>query len=114
ILGALSIQARDDGVIGDSVAPQFTDGAEVFVTAHVTKEGTRLEESPGDVRQRLDVETEQIDKGNEKFAIHCGLRISIYDQRTRAIGEEQRSRTARLFHYGERLRFPAKLSTPRN
>ena len=92
--------------VNDSGISRFTDGTEVLVTAHVTREGTPQEDSPGDFRQRLDLETEQIDQGNGKFSIHSGLRISIYDQRTPEMLHSQESGPAHLFRYGERLRFP--------
>ena len=73
------------------------------------------EEGSGDVRQRLDLETEQIGRGNEKLEVQSGLRVSIYDQQPKRElqkGQEASVATARLFHsrlfhYGERLRFPA-------
>ena len=57
---------------------RFADGSEVIVTAHVTKEGTPQEDGPGSVRQRLEVETEEIARGDEKFAVNSGLRINVY------------------------------------
>jgi competence protein ComEC len=105
------------GSADDSGLLQFADGSEVVVTAHVTKEGTLQQEGSGDVRQRLDLETEQIARGNEKLEVQSGLRVSIYDQQPKRElqkGQEASVATARLFHYGERLRFPAKLSAPRN
>ena len=38
----------------------FTDGRDLIVTAHVTKEGNLREKTPGDAQQRLDLETEQV------------------------------------------------------
>jgi predicted membrane metal-binding protein len=85
------------------------------VTAHVTKEGNLQEEDFGDVRQRLDLETEQVTRGSETFDVHSGLRVSVYNQQPKPeSGQETSLATVRLFHYGERLRFPAKLSAPRN
>jgi len=109
------VQARRPDDSGDSALLQFADGSEVVVTAHVTREGTDLQQSAGEFRQRLDVETEQIAKGNEQFQIHSGVRLNVFEQRSRSeSGEPANVETARLFHYGERLRFPAKLSAPRN
>jgi len=114
ILGALLVQARPADS-GDSGLLRFADGAEVVVTAHVIKEGTLQEDATRDVRQRLDVETEQIDKENEKFEVSSGLRISVYEPRPKndAIRESGVA-PARLFRYGERLRFPAKIYPPHN
>jgi beta-lactamase superfamily II metal-dependent hydrolase len=59
ILGAFIIQVSGPDSSGESRVLQFGDGSEVVVTAHVTKEGTPQEEG-GNVRQRLDLETEQM------------------------------------------------------
>ena len=123
ILGALLDQVRVPGDSGDLAALLFSDGSEVIVTAHVTKEGPLQQDRPGEIRQRLDVETEQIVKGAQTFQARSGLRISVYDQQPKRvptqetgqdIGQEADVSSVRLFHYGERLRFPAKLSLPRN
>ena len=114
ILGALMVQVRGPARSGDSSVLRFTDGTEVVVTAHVTKEGTLQENGQRDVRQRLDVETEQIDRGNEKFEVHSGVRLSVYDPQPNSDGQEPGAAPARLFHYGERLRFPARIYPPRN
>jgi len=118
VLGALMAQVRVPSNAGDSALLQLADGSEVVVTAHVTKEGTPQEESPGDIRQRLDLETEQIARGKETFEVQSGLRLSVYDQQPKREPDEARLQPGpvpvRLFHYGERLRFSAKLSPPRN
>jgi competence protein ComEC len=94
---------------------RYADGAEVVVTADVTKEGTLQEDGPREVRQRLDVGTEQIATGSVKFEVHSGVRISVYTQQPQSgPGQEASAATARLFRYGERLRFPAKIYPPRN
>ncbi len=113
ISGALMIQVRGPDDASNSELLRFADGTEVMVTAHVTREGTPQEDGPGSVRQRLQVETEQIARGDKNFAVHSGLRINIYQQQLK--GESDREASApRLFHYGERLRFPARISLPRN
>jgi competence protein ComEC len=118
VLGAFIIQVSGPDSSGESRVLQFADGSEVVVTAHVTKEGTPQEEG-GNVRQRLDLATEQIARGNEQFVVQSGLRVSIYEPQPKPELEQEQRQEARgapvrLFHYGERLRFPAKLSAPRN
>ena len=76
-LGALMVQVRVPDDAGSGLL-RFADGSEVIVTAHVTKEGIAQEDGPGSVRQRLEVETEQIARGDEKFAVNSGLRINVY------------------------------------
>ena len=94
---------------------RFADGSEVVVTAHVIKEGTLLEEDGGGSRQRLDLETEEVARAGEIVEVQSGLRLSVYGQQSKLEpGQEASPASGQLFHYGERLRFPAKLSPPRN
>ena len=111
-LAALMVQVRVPDDAGSRLL-RFADGAEVVVTAHVTKEGIPQEDGPGSVRQRLEVETEEIARGDEKFAVNSGLRINVYQQHLKN-ETRQAASAARLFRYGERIRFPAKISAPRN
>ena len=78
------VQVRGPDDAANSGWTRFADGTEVVVTAHVTKEGTLQEDGPGSVRQRIEVETEQITKGDENFAVNCGLRINIYQQQLKS------------------------------
>jgi competence protein ComEC len=115
VLGALIVQVSGPDNSDDSGLLQFADGSEVVVTAHVTKEGSLQEEDSGDLRQRLDLETEQIARGTKKFDVHSGLRVSVYHQPTKhGLGQEASPVTVDSFRYGQRLRFPAKISAPRN
>ena len=77
------VQIRGPDDPANSGWSRFADGTEVVVTAHVTKEGTLQEDAPGSVRQRIEVETEQIIKGDENFVVNCGLRINIYQQQSK-------------------------------
>jgi competence protein ComEC len=107
------VQVRGQDDIGGSGLLRFADGTEVIVTAHVTKEGTPQEDSPGSIRQRLEVETERIARGNQSFAVNSGMRINVYQPQLKNESDQQAS-AARRFRYGERLRFPARVSPPRN
>ncbi len=106
------VQVRGPDGPGTSNPLRFADGTEVTITAHVTKEGTLQEDAPGNIRQRIDIETEQIATASESFAASYSLRVNLYQQPLK--GEPGRDEKARLFTYGERLRFPAKISLPRN
>jgi competence protein ComEC len=88
---------------------QFADGREVTLTAHVIREGTLVEEDGGEVRQQMDVESEQVILLGKKVEVVSGLRVSLYGKRS-----DNDVQPARIFHYGERLRFPVKLHPPRN
>jgi hypothetical protein len=109
LLGALMVQVRGRDDTGGSGLLRFADGTEVIVTAHVTKEGTPQEDGPGSIRQRLEVETERISRGNQSFAVNSGMRINVYQPQLKNESDQQ-ARAARLFRYGERLRFPGKTS----
>jgi competence protein ComEC len=109
------VQVRGSDDADDSGWTRLADGTEAMVTAHVTREGALQEDVPGSVRQRIEVETEQITKGDENFAVNSGLRINIYQQQSKTdLGQDASADPVRLFRYGERLRFPAKISLPRN
>jgi competence protein ComEC len=114
-LGAFIVQVSGSSNAGDSGLLQFADGSEVMVTAHVTKEGALQETGSGDIRQRVDLETEQITAGNKMVEVRSGIRLSVYDQQPKPQpGQAGEFSTAHSFGYGERLRFPAKLSAPNN
>ena len=104
---------RSPNRLSDSGLLHFADGQEVLVTAHVTAEGNLREEGSGDVRQSLDVETEEIATSSETVRIRSGLRVSLYGKRvTNETGASVSP--VHLFRYGERLRFASKLNPPRN
>ena len=107
LAGALHIQLRGSAPLDTSLQP-FADDHPVEMTAHVTREGRLREASPNEVRQSLDVETEQIVTENgTRVPVHSGVRLGIYADRASAS-------TMRLLHYGDRLRIAGKLKLPRN
>jgi hypothetical protein len=102
--GRASHSVARPGPLDTSLQP-FADGQPIELTAHVTREGRLREASPNEVRQSLDVETEQIvTETAHKFQC-AGVRLGIY---------ADHATTMRLFRYGERLRLPFKLKLPRN
>jgi competence protein ComEC len=107
--GALAVQLRLPENLGGLDVLQFADGREVTVTAHVIREGTLIKEGEGELRQQIDAETEQVILPDKTVEVVSGLRVSLYGQET-----EDRDQPLRMFHYGERLRFPVKLHPPRN
>jgi competence protein ComEC len=119
MLGALAIQLHSATLHwhGDPRLP--VDGREVFITAHVIAEGQILAEGPRNtLRQRIDLETEQIEFASRTTPVRFGLRLSVYGKTESPDSEIDHadSDAARMpvLHYGERLRFPAKLRAPRN
>ena len=112
--GAFVVQLRPTGAASDFAALPIADGREVLVTAHVLREGVERRESFGNIRQVLDVEIEQIQASGQWLAVQSGLRVSLYSKDADNEDEEPTPASPRLFRYGERLRFPAKLYPPRN
>jgi len=107
LAGALHIQLRGPAKLDTSLQP-FADGEPVEITAHVTLEGRLRAASPAELRQSLDIETEQlITENGTRIPIRSGVRLGIYS-------DPASTSTMRIFHYGERLRLPVKLKLPRN
>lgn len=113
--GALAIQMRNSRGPSDDGVLAFADGLETSVTAHVTHEGEIRETALGGLRQSVDVETEEIGSGAETHKARARMRLGIYgkdsDQEYDDNGTVVRMR---IFRYGERVRFVAKLRPPRN
>jgi competence protein ComEC len=111
LAGALHIQLRGPTSVLDTSLQPFADGQEVEMTAHVTRDGTLREAAPNEIRQSLDVETEEIVAANgQRIPVHSGVRLGIYSIRLEAALVSP----PRLFRYGERIRLPVKLKQPRN
>ncbi len=108
LAGALHIQLRGSTNALDTTLEPFTDSKPIAMTAHVTREGKFREGAPNEIRQTLDVESEEIVPENgQPIPVHSGVRLGIYSTRPEAVPQ-------RLFHYGERLRLAVKLKLPRN
>jgi competence protein ComEC len=117
LAGALHIQLRGSTAALDPSLQPFADGLPVQITAHVIREGRFRGAAPNEIRQSLDVETEEIVAENGKpIPVHSGVRLGIYSDLHDAVplADAAAQPTMRLFHYGERLRLPVKLKLPRN
>lgn len=111
VAGTLSLQMH--GGNSDAPPPWFGDGEQVQVTAHVISEGNIQKEAAGSERQRIDVETEQIESGAQTRAAQEGIRLSVYSQSSH--GQTlHHSNQMQLFRYVQRIKFPATLVPPRN
>jgi competence protein ComEC len=109
--GSLLIQVRSPTDPGRPDILPFTNGGEVVVIGHVAREGTWQEKDFDEDVQKIDVKTEEIEDGGTTSSVSADLRVSIYSKQLADIGT---SGAAPTFRYGERLRFPVKLSLPRN
>jgi len=127
LVGALHVQVRGTAIRLDTSIQPYANGQELEITARVTRDGRAQPGGLGEIRQTLDLETEHIttDEG-ETSPIHSGVRLAIYGRSEDSRAEEMSAAdpTAalsagaatpmRAFHYGQRLRFSAKLKLPRN
>ena len=105
----------------DTSIDPYTDRQELQITAHVTRDGRVQVGGFHEIRQTVDVETEAIQTAEgQTAAVHSGIRLSVYSPRPNDTASEEPAGTAAsaapmpVFHYGERLRFSAKLKRPRN
>jgi len=120
VAGALHMQVRGSANPRDSSLDPFAYGPEVEMMAHVTREGRLRDGGPNEVRQSLDVETEEIVTENgARIPLHSGVRLGLYSARADtstlvAQADEAVAPKMRLFRYGERIRLPVKLKLPRN
>jgi competence protein ComEC len=122
LAGALQVQLRDASTHLDTGILPYADREELEITAHVTRDGRVQPGGFGEIRQNLDVETEQIQTATDEIIpIHSGIRLSIYSPgRHGAVSEleedwaDSDASPERLFHYGDRIRFLAKLKPPKN
>ena len=113
--GALHIQLRGSTNALDTSLQPFADGQPIEMTAHVTREGKFREGGSNEIRQSLDVETEEIiAESGKPIPVHSGVRLGIYSTRPEAVPQAAEATATRLFHYGERLRLRVKLKLPRN
>jgi len=92
----------------------FANQEQGKVTAHVTKGGAIRQAGFGGLRQAVEVETEEVSAGDQTTKARAGLRLSVYAKEGGDKYDEGEGAPMRIFQYGERLRFAAKLRPPRN
>ena len=136
LAGALHMQARAGGPRLDTSIQPYADREELQLTAHVTRDGHLQQGNFNEIKQTVDVETEEVQtEPGQSESVHSGIRLSIYSPRPNHAGgnnalpkdavpndaapEEIPDASATiaampLLHYGDRIRFPAKLKLPRN
>jgi len=123
LAGALHIQMRGALPRLDTSIQPYANGQAVEVTARVIRDGRTQPGGFGETRQTLDVEAEQITtETGETAPIHSAIRLSIYAPRPNdSVPDEipvqstaETQSLIRAFHYGQRIRFTAKLKLSRN
>jgi competence protein ComEC len=148
LAGALHVQLRSASPRLDTSIQSYADRQELQITAHVTRDGRLQQGGFNEIKQTLDLETENVETESidaesaaienletddaaaapiepatsHRESIHSGIRLSIYSPRPNDAAPEEISEpiptTANapmpVFHYGDRIRFSAKLKLPRN
>jgi competence protein ComEC len=123
LAGALHIQACGASTRLDTSIQPYADRQELQITGHVTHDGRLQAGGFNEVKQTIDVETEELQTATgQREVVHSGIRLSIYSPRPNdASGSEEDnaadavpSAPMPVFQYGDRLRFSAKLRPPHN
>ena len=122
LLGALHIQLRTaEPRLNSSILP-YANGETIQISGHVIGDGRLQPGGFGELRQSLDVEAEEIDTPREVLPLHSRIRVSIYSRRSEQVSGEADAAedpvagnpSLRVFSYGQRIRFSAKIKLPRN
>src|SRR6266567_5124772 len=83
VAGALHIQLRGASVRLDTDIEPYADRQELQITAHVTRDGRLRQGGFNEIRQTVDLETEQVQTSTgETEAVHSGIRLGIYRPRS--------------------------------
>jgi len=122
LAGALHMQAVGSAIRLDTSIQPYADGKELLITSHITRDGHLQQGGLNEIKQTVDVETEEVQTAPaESLAVHSGIRLNIYSPRPNDAASEQGSEpnsassaAMPVFHYGDRIRFSAKLKLPRN
>ncbi len=110
LAGALHIQLRSGQPRLATTIQTYADREPLQITAHVTRDSRTQPGGFGEIRQTLDVESEQIATADgQTLPVHSGIRLSLYSR-----AEDNPTHELPSFHYGDRLRFVARLKLPRN
>ena len=117
-LGGFYLQARDAAQpsLSQTLQPFATGQNQVDVTGYVIREGLVRDGHYGGKQESVDVKTERLQQGDRSLDETIGIRLTIYSKQT----EEDEAREGgaesplRVYTYGQRLHFTAKLRLPRN
>ncbi|HEY1801628.1 MAG TPA: ComEC/Rec2 family competence protein [Terriglobales bacterium] len=103
-VGAFMVEVRPPLNPGTEILP-YSNHQSVTIIAHVVREGDWQERGRGEIRQLLDLETEEVRVGEKSFPVRAGVRLGIYASDDAA---------HITFQYGQRLQCVTKLSPPHN
>jgi competence protein ComEC len=109
--GALHVQLRTGLSRIDPRILPFADKQPVQITAHVIHDGRLQEHDGGELRQTVDIQTEEIlTEQGTTLPVRSGVRLGIYRQTATL---DPRS-SIRVLRAGERIQFTGRLRSPRN
>jgi competence protein ComEC len=112
LAGALHIQVRGSTVRFDTGIQPYADRQELRITAHVTRAGRWQSGGFNEIKQTVDIESEEVETATgPPEEIHSGIRLSVYAPHPQDLPAPA---TLPAFHYGDRIRFSAKLRLPHN
>ena len=120
LAGAFHIQVHNGSRRHDTAILPYADRQELEIVAHVIRDGRIQQAGMAEARQTVDVESEEIRASDGKgVSVYSGIRLSIYSPRSKDNSAEDEPAGAavyngRALHYGDRIRFFAKLKRPRN
>ena len=117
-LGGFYLQARDAAAptIAENLQPFANGDDQVDVTAYVIREGLVRDSPYGGKQESVDVTAERLQLGDHVLNAAVGIRLTIYSKQTEEdeAREEGADSPLRVYTYGQRLHFIAKLRMPRN
>ncbi len=89
LAGALHLQTRDAATHLDTSIQPYADRQDLQVIAHVTRDGRLQAGGFNEIRQTVDLETEQIQTATGQIAsVHSGIRLAIYSPRPNSASPE--------------------------
>jgi competence protein ComEC len=115
LFGALAVQLQGAKPRFDTSIQPYADGQELLIVGHVTRDGRVQPGGFGEIRQTLDIESEQITTP-EGIVVptRSGIRMNIYSPQNGDESDAGNLISAGGFSCGQRIRFTAKLKLPRN
>ncbi len=115
IAGALQMQLRNASPRLDTSILPYADHREIRITAHIKAEGRIQRGGVGELRQTIDLESEQIQTIDGVIVpVHSGIRLSIYSPANEQSADPESASYKPTFQYGERICFATKLRPARN
>ena len=122
LVGAFHAQTGAGGPHTDTSLLAFADRQPLEITAHVIRDGRVQSGVGGEIRQTVDIATEEIrTEARAILPIHSGVRLGVYSRHAdianetdNSLGTASRRVLMPAFHVGDRIHLTGKLRRPRN